>query len=63
MKTIMMENKRDWQDIYSYHKQALDLLDTNHPHYEEIKDLLLSQVNDELQDLEPDYNYGNRGTS
>ncbi len=41
----------DWKDIYSYEKQALDLLSKDHPHYEEIKDLLSAQVNDQLHDL------------
>ena len=47
----------DWRDVYSYYKQAMDLLDENHPHYDEIKELLMSQVNDELSDYEPAY-YG-----
>ena len=42
-------------DVYSYYKQAIDLLDPNHPHYDEIKELLESQVNDELSDYEPAY--------
>ena len=37
-------------DIYTYHKQALDMLDTNHPHYEEIEKHLLAQIRDELSD-------------
>lgn len=40
---------RSTSDIYSYAKQALDLLSPNHPHYEEIRQLLLEQVNDELE--------------
>jgi len=45
----------DWRDVYSYYKQAMDLLDKDHPHYDEIKELLESQVNDELSDYEPAY--------
>ena len=37
-------------DVYTYHKQALDMLDTNHPHYEEIEKHLLAQIRDELSD-------------
>ena len=37
-------------DVYTYHKQALDMLDTNHPHYEEIERHLLAQIRDELSD-------------
>ncbi len=39
---------RSRDDVYSYYKQALDLLSVDHPHYDEIKQLLISQVNDEL---------------
>tara|TARA_Y100001963_G_scaffold47287_1_gene66642 strand:+ start:345 stop:515 length:171 start_codon:yes stop_codon:yes gene_type:complete len=41
------------KDVYSYYKQALDQLNPNHPNYEEIKDLLTQQVNDELSDYAP----------
>jgi len=41
---------RSLEDIISYEKQALDLLPLDHPHYEEIKDLLTDQINDEIRD-------------
>ena len=37
-------------DVYTYHKQAYDMLDKNHPHYEEIEKHLLAQIRDELSD-------------
>ena len=37
-------------DIYTYHQQALDMLDTEHPHYKEIESHLLAQIKDELAD-------------
>ena len=37
-------------DIYTYHAQALDMLDVNHPHYKEIEQHLLAQIKDELAD-------------
>ena len=43
---------RSHEDIYSYYKNALDQLSLDHPHFEEIKSLLLSQVNDELYDYD-----------
>ena len=49
MKTESMMSK-SLDDIYSYYKQALDLLSKDHPHYHEVRELLVSQVNDELQD-------------
>ena len=41
---------RSLDDIISYEKQALDLLPKDHPHYEEIKQLLIQQVNDMTYD-------------
>ena len=37
-------------DVYTYHKQALDMLKPEHPHYDEIKKHLLSQIQAELSD-------------
>ena len=41
---------RSLEDIQTYEKQALDLLNIDHPHYEEIKQLLTDQINDESRD-------------
>ena len=41
---------RSLKDIVSYEKQALDLLPLDHPHYQEIRDLLVQQINDEVYD-------------
>jgi len=43
---------RTIEDVYSYHKQAYDLIPDDHPHKEEIRRLLIDQVNDELHDYE-----------
>ena len=43
---------RSLKDIYSYEKQAFDLIPIDHPHYAEIRSLLIDQVNDELHDYE-----------
>ena len=45
--SIMMTRSID--DIISYEKQALDLLPKDHPKYDEIKALLIDQVNDEIE--------------
>ena len=37
-------------DVYTYHKQALDMLSKDHPHYEEVRKHLLAQIQDELAD-------------
>ena len=47
---------RTIEAIYTYEKQALDLLrkrfkgKEDHPHYKELKALLIDQLNDELRD-------------
>ncbi len=41
---------RTIEDIYTYQKQALDQLDPKHPHYAEIRGLLLDQLMDELHE-------------
>ena len=41
---------RTIDDIYSYQKKALDLIDKYHPHYDEIRLLLTDQILDELDD-------------
>ena len=40
---------RSLKDIYTYEKQALDLIPIDHPHYAEIRSLLIEQVNDEVE--------------
>ena len=47
---------RSLEDIISYEQQALDLLEEDHPHYDEIRSLLTEQINDEIRD------YANSGT-
>ena len=37
-------------DVYTYHKQALDMLSKDHPHYDEVRKHLLAQIQDELAD-------------
>ena len=48
-KTMKMTGKIPSSDIYTYEKQALDSLPKDHPHYEEIKELLINQINDDLK--------------
>ena len=51
---------RTIEDIYTYEKQALDLLrerfkgKENHPNYKELRALLIDQINDELSDYAND---------
>ncbi len=50
-------SERTLDDIYTYEKQALDLLSArfkgkeDHPNYTRLKNLLTDQINDELHDL------------
>jgi len=46
---------RSLEDIHTYYQQALDLINEDHPHFEEIKRLLIDQVNDELHDHDSNY--------
>ena len=39
---------RSLDDIYTYEKQALDLIPNDHPYHDEIIDLLNEQIQDEL---------------
>ena len=41
---------RTIEDVYTYQKQALDLIDKDHPHYDEIRLLLTDQIMDDLDD-------------
>ena len=41
---------RSLDDIYTYEQQALDLINEDHPHADEIHSLLVDQVNDEIYD-------------
>ena len=49
-------SERTIEDIYTYEKQALDLLAArfkgkeDHPNYTRLKELLTDQINDELHD-------------
>ena len=38
-------------DVYTYHKQALDMLPKDHPHYEEVKEHLYNQIREQLDDI------------
>lgn len=45
---MIMESSKD--KILEYEKRALESIPTDHPHKEEIKKLLIDQVNDDLSD-------------
>ena len=50
---------RTMEDVYTYEKQALDLIEVrfkdnkDHPNYSKLRDLLIDQINDELYDVAP----------
>ena len=41
---------RSTDDIYTYYKQALDLINEDHPHYDEIADIIEEQIQEDLDD-------------
>ena len=55
--TLTMTNTRTMDDIYTYERQALDLIEArykdnkDHPNYSRLRDLLIDQINDELYDV------------
>ena len=58
--TLKKMTERSLEDIYSYEKQALDLLKErfkgkeDHSNYKELVALLIDQINDELSDYAHD---------
>ena len=45
-------NYSDKESIYAYFRKAVKQLPKDHPHYHEIRQLLIKQVNDDLHDHE-----------
>ncbi len=60
LKKMIYPSERTLDDIYTYEKQALDLLKErfkgreDHPNYKELVTLLIDQINDELSDYAHD---------
>ena len=45
-------NYSDKESIYDYFEEAINAIPKDHPHYHEIRQLLIKQVNDDLHDHE-----------
>ena len=45
-------NYSDKESIYDYFETAINAIPKDHPHYHEIRQLLIKQVNDDLHDYE-----------
>jgi len=41
---------RTTKDVFQYEKDALNSIPIDHPKYEEIRTLLIQQINEDLQD-------------
>ncbi len=51
MKTYLMRKQdtmKTKEQIYDYFEEAINAIPKDHPHYHEIRRLLISQVNDDL---------------
>ena len=51
MKTYLMRKQdtmKTKEEIYDYFEEAINAIPKDHPHYHEIRRLLISQVNDDL---------------
>ena len=46
----MKKTKTELEEIYSYEKQALDSIPEDHPHYDDLRALLIDQINDQVDD-------------
>ena len=55
-------NYSDKESIYDYFEKAINAIPKDHPHYHEIRQLLIKQVNDDLHDHEA-YSSTNRRAS
>jgi hypothetical protein len=45
-------NYSDKESIYAYFREAIKQIPKDHPHYHEIRQLLIKQVNEDLHDHE-----------
>ena len=45
-------NYSDKESIYAYFREAVKTIPKDHPHYHEIRQLLIKQVNEDLHDHE-----------
>ncbi len=45
------KTQTELDEIYSYEKQALDSIPKDHPHYDELRRLLIDQINDQIDDV------------
>ena len=45
-------NYSDKESIYDYFERAINAIPNDHPHYHEIRQLLIKQVNEDLHDHE-----------
>ena len=45
-------NYSDKESIYDYFEKAINAIPKDHPHYHEIRQLLIKQVNEDLHDHE-----------
>ena len=45
---------RSHRDVLGYYRRALKSIPNDHPHYDEVKRLLIEQVNDELHNRTAD---------
>ena len=65
MKTYLMRKQdtmKTKEQIYDYFEEAINAIPKDHPHYHEIRRLLIQQVNEDLHDHEA-YHSENRRAS
>ena len=54
---------KDEAQIYDYFEKAFNAIPEDHPHYSEIRRLLIAQINDQLRDLHETHSATDRRAS
>ena len=55
-------NYSDKESIYAYFRKAVKQIPKDHPHYHEIRQLLIKQVNEDLHDHEAHHSADRRAS-
>ena len=55
-------NYSDKESIYDYFETAINAIPKDHPHYHEIRQLLIKQVNEDLHDHEAHHSADRRAS-
>ena len=60
---LMRTMTKDEAQIYDYFEKAFNAIPEDHPHYSEVRRLLIAQINDQLRDLNETHSATDRRAS